>query len=139
MLKGKLRRTSLLLLQRKSAFAEATDYWRQLLEVSIRDALIDIFGEGTPQYRLYSPAATIDTVPISYAFKVPHNEIVKVWSPGKRGGSLCLAKLSNLYKESLPISEPTAARKLLFEHLLFQRTYLLSMATTNEQKLKWRS
>ena len=72
-----------LLLQRKGAFAEATDYWRQLLEVSIRDALIDIFGEGTPQYRLYSPAATIDTVPISYAFKVPHNEIVKGLVTGK--------------------------------------------------------
>jgi predicted nucleotide-binding protein len=62
---------------------ERSDTRLEVLEVSIRSALMDIFGEGTPQYQLYIPAATIDTAGINYAFKIPHAEVLKGLAYGK--------------------------------------------------------
>ena len=84
----------------------------QVLEVSIKDALIETFGHLTPQYNLYKAAALIDTAPHNYAYEVPHAEIIRGLARGKDRAIALVAQAANSLEAKLAdLGEPAAERR----------------------------
>jgi len=69
------------------------------LEASITDALLSIFGEGTPEYKLYRAAGDLDTARHNYAFEVPRPEIAEGFQRGKERSLQLLGRARNSLKE----------------------------------------
>jgi predicted nucleotide-binding protein len=61
------------------------------LEAGIAETLSETFGYNTPEYLRYVAATNLDTARVSYAAKVPHQEIIEGLKIGK-GRALALLK-----------------------------------------------
>jgi predicted nucleotide-binding protein len=99
---------------------ERSDPRVDVLEGSIREALLDIFGDGTPQFQIYVAAANIDTAGINYAFQIPHAKVVEGLANGKKRALALLnqavkslerrlAELDDVYFQSGGTAETPAA------------------------------
>src|SRR5690348_8309389 len=62
----------------------------QTLEAGIKTTLGDVFGPDSQEYRVYLPAATIDTAEHNYAYQVPHGAIIEGLNRGKARAEMLL-------------------------------------------------
>jgi uncharacterized protein (TIGR02391 family) len=69
------------------------------LEAAIADALNSIFGEGTPEYKLYRSARDLDTARHNYAYEVPWPEIAEGFYRGKERAIQLLSRARDSLRE----------------------------------------
>jgi uncharacterized protein (TIGR02391 family) len=80
------------------------------IEAAIGDTLSHVFGHGTPEYKLYRAATTIDTGPHNYAFEVPWQQIADGLRHGKERAIQLLQRAVVSLKEKSGGNSSPAAR-----------------------------
>ena len=88
---------------------ERSDPRIEVLKVSISEALIEAFGQGTPQYALYEKAAFIDLARRAALNPVPLGEIIQGLVKGKeRAIALLRQAIKSLEAKLADLGEPAA-------------------------------
>ena len=92
-----------------ASIQDRSDSRVKALEASIDDALVDIFGNDTVEYKRYQLAKHLDTARWNYAYEVPLHEIQAGFQRGKDNALALFGQAVESFREKLGDSGETAA------------------------------